>query len=144
MQVNYLGHWLLAHELLGQQRSRRQRQCLHPQNMRTAKGAARNGDSEAHAAGMRVIFLSSTTHRAGRLDFADLQLARRGAYSGFGGYANSKLAALLAARELPAPHQQVASDCGASLVWPWECTHMHGHGMPVPGPRIMRAFPPAL
>ncbi len=37
------------------------------------------------------------THRAGELDFSNLQLQR--AYSGFKGYANSKLATLLAAKE---------------------------------------------
>jgi NAD(P)-dependent dehydrogenase (short-subunit alcohol dehydrogenase family) len=78
--VNYLGHWLLAHELLGHARS---------------QGKSSDDAKE----GTRVIFLSSTTHRAGRLDFSDLQLERRGAYSGFRGYADSKLACLLAAKE---------------------------------------------
>ncbi|EIE23919.1 NAD(P)-binding protein, partial [Coccomyxa subellipsoidea C-169] len=76
-QVNYLGHWLLAHELLND-------------------------------LGTRLIFLSSTTHRAGKLDFGNLQLEH--GYSGFKGYANSKLATLLAAKEFQRHfNRQVAS-----------------------------------
>lgn len=124
-QVNYLGHWLLAHMLLGQQRSRgRQQRAGHrqsrhaPVHMATASSRTAEEGSE----GTRVIFLSSTTHRAGRLDWADLQLRRAGVYSGFRGYANSKLAALLAAREF----QRRLDRCAATT---WRalhgCSHAH-------------------
>ena len=64
------------------------------------KNASASSSTAAdRTAGTRVLFLSSTTHRAGSLDWDDLQLRKRGAYSGFRGYANSKLAALLAARD---------------------------------------------
>jgi len=46
----------------------------------------------------RVINVSSDAHRRGRIDFADLQSARR--FSGFGVYANTKLANLLFTYEL--------------------------------------------
>ena len=49
----------------------------------------------AHA---RVVTLTSLAHWGGRLDFDDLQSARR--YSAWGAYSNSKLANLLFAREL--------------------------------------------
>ena len=95
LQVNFLGHWLLAHELLSHQRSRRDSSRRRGEQGSSHTEARQHGSEE----GTRVIFLSSTTHRAGMLDFGDLQLARPGAYSGFKGYANSKLACLLAAKE---------------------------------------------
>ena len=95
LQVNFLGHWLLAHELLSRQRSRRDGASRTHEGGLPCDGARQPGDET----GTRVIFLSSVTHRAGKLDFSDLQLARPGAYSGFRGYADSKLACLLAAKE---------------------------------------------
>ncbi len=52
----------------------------------------------AAGAGARVVTVSSTMHRAGRIDFDDLQLRRR--YSPWGAYGQSKLANLLFAYEL--------------------------------------------
>lgn len=97
-QVNFLGHWLLAHELLSHQRSRRREDSSS--RIGDQGHAPKEAQQHGSEKGTRVIFLSSTTHRAGRLDFADLQLARPGAYSGFRGYADSKLACLIGAKEL--------------------------------------------
>ena len=46
----------------------------------------------------RVVNVSSEGHRTGRIDWNDLELARR--YGGFRAYANSKLAQILFTREL--------------------------------------------
>lgn len=83
LQVNYLSQWLMAHRLLGEQRARRR--------------AGREGGSDS----TRVIFLTSSTHMAGSLDLADLQL-ESGQYSAFRAYTSSKLAAILAARQMQA------------------------------------------
>ena len=123
LQVNYLSHWLLTHELLaGQHRlhhkheaghnqhtspPKKQTQARHQQN--SSSPAQRNGlhgnaaaqqESEPSSAlqeGTRVVMLSSLTHKAGRIRFGDLD-AHRG-YSGFHRYADSKLAELLAVQE---------------------------------------------
>ena len=96
-QGNYLGHWLLTHTLLEHQlRSRR---------------------AVPHE--LRVVFLSSCTHSGARLDFADLGGLQRGysALHALQGYCNTKLCAILAAREfqrrfdrhaLPSPHAACA------------------------------------
>ena len=93
---------MLAHMLLGHQRSRRGLQTPSQSPGEQApelKNASASSTARDIAEGMRVIFLSSTTHRAGSLDWSDLQLRTDGVYTGFKGYANSKLAVLLAARE---------------------------------------------
>eukprot|EP00891_Asterochloris_glomerata_P003953 jgi/Astpho2/3953/fgenesh1_pg.00063_%23_19_t len=82
-QVNFLGHWLLVNALLdAQDRMRR-------------KGKYQRRDSER---GTRVLFVSSMTHRAGRVRFDDLQSQKR--YRGFRAYADSKLMNLMNAKEL--------------------------------------------
>ena len=47
----------------------------------------------------RVVTLSSTAHRVGKIDFADLQW-KQGRYKRWGAYGQSKLANLIFAREL--------------------------------------------
>lgn len=102
-QVNYLGHWLLAHELFSHQRSRFQSSSKSLSCSDRAHRGAESRSEQANSVnekdenGTRLIFLSSMTHRAGKLEFSDLQLTH--GYSGFKGYANSKLATLLAAKE---------------------------------------------
>lgn len=117
-QVNYLGHWLLTHQLLaGQQRLRTTPQkhrhrtsdlVLQPfaaiaSIQRTARHqrphqSLLNLDTVQHAAsdGTRVVLLSSMTHRAGRIQFDDLHAKK--SYNAFRRYADSKLALLLAVR----------------------------------------------
>ncbi|CAK0753629.1 hypothetical protein CVIRNUC_002235 [Coccomyxa viridis] len=98
-QVNYLGHWLLAYELFRGQDQGSEMQQRSRAGMRSApEGKKEQLDAQGNFAGARrLIFLSSMTHRAGHLDFSNLQLER--GYTGFQGYANSKLATLLAAKE---------------------------------------------
>eukprot|EP00884_Botryococcus_braunii_P008599 jgi/Botrbrau1/17740/Bobra.0127s0005.1 len=84
-QVNYLGHWLLAHNLMAHQRDL------------FKEGQESVDEQDGGREGTRVVFFSSVTHLAGSLNFDDLQLKK--GYTGFRGYANSKLATLLAARE---------------------------------------------
>ena len=69
--LNHLAYFLLAHEL---------RELL------------------AASAPARIVNVASRAHRAGRLDFADLQLAR--GYTAWKAYAASKLANILFTREL--------------------------------------------
>lgn len=86
-QVNYLGHWRLVHALVSRhlQAAGTKAHKAHPQYQQPGSKA------------MRIIWLTSMTHIGAQLDWEDLQLVRR--YSGFLGYANSKLAAILATKE---------------------------------------------
>ena len=116
LQVNYLGHWLLTHQLLAGQRdlrakqkparpskegiiaqlpaAQRRREFKHTsrQQQLPGPGAAQQAVSD----GTRVVLLSSMTHRAGRIQFDDLHA--RKSYNAFHRYADSKLALLLAVR----------------------------------------------
>lgn len=51
---------------------------------------------QAQHGGTRVVWLSSMTHRAGRIKFDDLQAKK--SYNAFRRYGDSKLAELLAVR----------------------------------------------
>eukprot|EP00898_Chlorokybus_atmophyticus_P000912 jgi/Chlat1/1821/Chrsp138S02147 len=78
-QVNYLSHFLLTNLLTSA------RMKVRPQS-----------------GPMRVVTLTSMTHVGGAIDFADIHSRRR--YLPFGAYAQSKLANVLAARELQRRH----------------------------------------
>lgn len=124
MQVNYLGHWLLTHQLLtGQQQLRNARASANKghsahqdQQSKNSAGSRLKHDQEMHhvapvgnnqqqqqlpgageAQGTRVVMLTSMTHSAGRIKFDDLHAKK--SYSGFHRYADAKLAILLAVRE---------------------------------------------
>jgi retinol dehydrogenase-14 len=71
LQVNHLGHFLLTHLLLDRLRS---------------------------SAPARVVVVASVAHKAGGIDFDDLQLEH--SYSGMRAYGRSKLANVLFTREL--------------------------------------------
>ena len=73
----------MAHQLVGAQLQRRQKQ------------------GREESAPVRVVFVSSCTYVAGKLDLGDLQIQRR-PYSGFRAYTASKLANILSARQLQA------------------------------------------
>lgn len=62
MQVNYLGHWLLVHNLMDHQRKLR-RQQKHKLTGREEAGESKEGT--------RVLFFSSVTHVAGSLNFSE-------------------------------------------------------------------------
>eukprot|EP00775_Hariotina_reticulata_P006867 gene6867-7083_t len=88
-QVNFLSHWLLAHELLAAQRQRRARAA------RKGRGCCDPGSSFSD--GTRLVMLSSLTHHAGKLQWEDKQSAA--GYSPFTSYALSKLCNTMMARE---------------------------------------------
>lgn len=120
VQVNYLGHFLLARELLAYQRNHfTSSKTVHGRNKgsrpQRSAGIASDLACSTDDVSTRVIFLSSMTHRAGNLDFSDLQLNH--SYSGFKGYANSKLATLLAAKQF-----QRQFDRQAVSPWPLHLT----------------------
>ena len=126
LQVNYLGHWLLTHQLLAGQhqlrgnqlKSNNQQQKVATHQLNSSAFAQQNQDSsQSHASGSaaepaahmqgspksaqeegtRVVMLTSLTQSAGRIRFDDLHAKK--SYSGFHRYADSKLAILLAVRE---------------------------------------------
>ena len=126
MQVNYLGHWLLTHQLLAGQQHLRKSQAVANNRSQPAKAKQqsqtsalnmRKHDLDMHNIvvvagssqqtqqilgsgedqGTRVVMLSSMTHSAGRIRFDDLHAKR--SYSGFHRYADSKLAIMLGVQE---------------------------------------------
>ena len=126
MQVNYLGHWLLTHQLLAgqhhlrksqasasnknqptqaKQRSQssalnRQEHALDTHNIMVVAGSSQQPQQNLGCGenqGTRIVLLTSMTHSAGRIRFDDLHATR--SYSGFNRYADSKLALMLAVRE---------------------------------------------
>lgn len=112
MQVNYLGHWLLIHELLAGQRHIRSSDHQHRHQRNSHAQADRlqsdqqqpdqrhksgHGLQQGSEQGARVVMLTSLTYKAGRIRFDDLDAKR--SYSGFHRYSDSKLAEVLAVRQ---------------------------------------------
>ena len=74
----------------------------------------------------RVVTVASAAHRAGRIDFDDLN-AERG-YSRWGAYGQSKLANLLFTLELQRRLEQAGSPVSAHAAHPgWAATSLQGH-----------------
>lgn len=111
-QVNYLGHWLLIHELLAGQRHIRSSDHQHRHQRNSHAQADRlqsdqqqpdqrhksgHGLQQGSEQGARVVMLTSLTYKAGRIRFDDLDAKR--SYSGFHRYSDSKLAEVLAVRQ---------------------------------------------
>ena len=112
MQVNYLGHWLLIHELLAGQRHIRSSDNQHhhqkfshaqadrlqsDQQQPDQRRSSGHGLQQGSEQGARVVMLTSLTYKAGRIRFDDLDA--KCSYSGFHRYSDSKLAEVLAVRE---------------------------------------------
>ncbi len=85
-QVNFLGHWLMAHELMAEQRRRRAAAHGKGAGSVTASAAGR-GTREGEEAregwlpgwglpedGCRLVLVSSLMHHAGMLDWNDMQV----------------------------------------------------------------------
>jgi hypothetical protein len=71
LQVNFLSHFLLSHELLAEQRQRRRR------TQQRARGQVRGRAlSEGPPSGTRLVLLSSLTHYAGPVQWEDKQVRR--------------------------------------------------------------------
>lgn len=73
MQVNFLSHWLLAHELLSEQRKRRAKQAKKGKVLSSSSGSS---DCSCGLEGTRLVMLSSLTHHAGPLNWEDKQVIR--------------------------------------------------------------------
>lgn len=89
--------------------------------------------------GARVVTVSSTAHRAGRMNFEDLQGERR--YSRWGAYGQSKLANLLFTYELmrrakDSRHELVAAACHPG----WSATNLQYAGARMDGSRLMEVL----
>ncbi|KAG2430024.1 hypothetical protein HYH02_013852 [Chlamydomonas schloesseri] len=119
-QVNFLSHWLLANQLVAVERQRRAAAAAVARNSNkataargaggqlVAAAAAKPGGSGNEACpagdggvgeqGLRVVVVTSLTHRAGALQWADKQ--SRASYAPFLSYGLSKLANVMAAAEL--------------------------------------------
>ena len=129
LQVNYLSHLLLAHELLAAQRARRRETLERAARQQQARrgwlllprlprlrlgarsgggGGSGSGSGSGGSGGssnphhprhpMRVVLLSSLTHHAGAAQWRDAASDR--GYSPFASYGLSKLANVMAAKEL--------------------------------------------
>jgi NAD(P)-dependent dehydrogenase (short-subunit alcohol dehydrogenase family) len=92
LQVNFLSHFALSHELLAAQRERRQRQ-----RQRRSSGD-KTSSSDRAPEGTRVVLLSSIAHYAGAVQWRDKQSV--GSYDPFTSYGLSKLANTMTAFEL--------------------------------------------
>lgn len=98
--------------------------------------ALRAGATPSHRA--RVVTVSSTVHRAGRIDFADLQGERR--YRRWDAYAQSKLANLLFTFELARRLEAAGMPVGAYAAHPgYAATNLQGVGPRMAGSRILAA-----
>jgi len=126
-QVNFLGHWVMAQRLLGEQRARRAAAAAAAVASGKTKRALPSTSSSSSSSssaivapglneagwgladgGTRVVMLSSLTHRAGCLNWHDMQSAA--AYDPFTSYALSKLANAATAVELSRRLARAARD----------------------------------
>lgn len=95
------------------------------------------------AEGARVVTVSSTAHRAGRMDFDDLQGERR--YSRWGAYGQSKLANLLFTRELARRVARAGESLVAAACHPgWAATNLQFSGARMDGSRWMESLASGL
>ena len=84
--------------------------------------------------GARVVTVSSSGHRIGRLDFANLQL-EHGGYTRWQAYGNAKLANLLFTFELDRRLRAAGADTRAVAVHPgWSRTNLTASGPALGGP----------
>lgn len=111
LQVNYLGHWLLVSRLMAEQRRLFRQSADGTRVIFLSSVTHRAGRAQQPYSCLVILLISCNTCRAvgtqpcfkvcfclaGKLDFGNLQLQH--GYSGFKGYANSKLANILAAKE---------------------------------------------
>jgi WW domain-containing oxidoreductase len=112
-QTNYLGHWLIAQELIKHQRQQRRLKMVvgtdinnnnnnnNNSKKKKIKTKMHNNNHDADRCSlhsMRVVMLSSLTHLGGDIDFTDLQAKK--SYHPFKQYAATKLMTLLTAKEL--------------------------------------------
>jgi len=89
--------------------------------------------------GSRVVTVSSTAHRGGRINFQDLQSERR--YSRWGAYGQSKLANLLFTRHLAcrvrdSGHALVVAACHPG----WAATNLQFAGARMDGSRVIETL----
>jgi WW domain-containing oxidoreductase len=121
-QVNFLSHWLLAHELLSEQRKRRAKAAkkhgsssntilnsssssstalttasISGSSMKGSKRAAVDAASCCGLEGTRLVMLSSLTHHAGSVQWGDKMSAN--GYNPFTSYALSKICNIIMAKE---------------------------------------------
>ena len=114
--VNHLGHFALTNALLDL--------------LRATPGA-------------RVVSVSSMAHRMGRMDFEDLDFARRG-YDAWGAYGQSKLANLLFTFELQRRLEAEGADVIAVAAHPgWTGTDLQRHAWYVRLMNVLVAMSPA-
>ncbi|KAG2484528.1 hypothetical protein HYH03_016666 [Edaphochlamys debaryana] len=95
-QVNFLSHWLLANQLLQIEHERTA--ATHRDGSKSGPGSGSGSGSSPSRPGTRVVFVSSVVHRAGPLQWGDL--LSESSYEPYITYGGSKLATLIAAKEL--------------------------------------------
>jgi NAD(P)-dependent dehydrogenase (short-subunit alcohol dehydrogenase family) len=89
--------------------------------------------------GARVVTVSSTAHRGGRINFEDLQGEQR--YSRWGAYGQSKLANLLFTRELASRVRSAGHDLVAAACHPgWAATNLQFTGARMDGSRVLETL----